>query len=104
MRGVDMLEPESKDRLARKQRIIEQYGSTPYQLAERIMALEDQLGSSGDELKQERDSPPCGFPEHRHFKWGHVTHMRTLTIFEDHALEMCEVCGNVRATQMVPLA
>ena len=90
-----------EDRLARRQKIVQDYGTTPYQLAERIMALEDEISRLGGTIEDfklgQKHEMKCAFPEHRHPAYGHVTHMKYLGTMEGYMLESCEVCGAVRA-------
>lgn len=84
----------------RRQEIINEF-KTPFRLAERIMELETQRPPPPEPV---RDDKGCHFPPERHPIYDHVTHLHYLGDMEGYSLEVCVVCGSVRAYIPVPIA
>lgn len=95
---------DNPDRLARRQSIIDGF-KTPFQLAERIMQLEDECHEANSQRDEARwSNAACHFSPEHHYKFGHVTHMRALGEMNGYFLSACVVCGSVRAEEPVALA
>lgn len=86
---------ENDDKLQRRQAIIDGF-KTPYNLAERIMQLEDECRAIHNKYERP-DEKKCHFPPHYHYKYGHVTHMKRLGEMNGSTLYQCEVCSHVTA-------
>lgn len=80
-------------------------GRLPTQYRERVLAI---IGRHEQEalrrIAEVEAREPCHFPPERHWKFGHVTHMRHLETIGDFNIEACVVCGSVRASPVVALA
>jgi len=91
------------DQLARRQSLMEAY-PTARQMADRLIALEDDNVRLGQEAKGLRAEKACQFPEHRHPKFGFVTHLHYMGDMDGMNIVRCVVCNSVHSYPPVAIA